>query len=83
MSASSGSPLPSPFSAHEYQIVCLPPDEPDEVNIRGSGAQPLRVGDLYTIAPGGCFCDLVVKEISLAAGGRWNARCQVSCLRWL
>ncbi len=64
-----------PFSAHDYQIVRL---SPDQVNIRASGALPLRVGDLYTIAGESGFCDVVVEEIVHSAGGRWNARCQVS-----
>lgn len=80
MPAHSPAPIASPFSAHDYHIVCLPRGEPSQVNIRASDALPLRVGDQYTIAGESCFCDVVVEEIIHGAGGRWSARCQVSRL---
>jgi hypothetical protein len=77
-------PDPSqPFGAHDYQIECLPADAPREVNIRARSAEPLKVGDRYTIGRTNCFCDLIVEEISRLRGGRWTARCRVSDLLWL
>ena len=78
MPAPSPSSSAAPFGAHDYQIRCTPTEAPREVNIRARAALPLRVGDLYTIGHRDRLCDLIVEEISLLAGGDWNARCQVS-----
>jgi len=69
---------PQPFGAHDYQIECVPPEGPHEVNIGARHAQPLLVGDRYTIDWRDSFYDLVVEEISRTAAGRWSARCRVS-----
>ena len=71
-----------PFGAHDYQIECLPPEAPREVNIRARIAAPLQLGDRYTIGRHGCVYDLVVEEVSRMTGGRWNARCRVSDRLW-
>ena len=65
------------FGRHDYQIECLPPGAPRQVDIRASAAVPLRVGDHYTIDRSEGVYDLVVEQISHSTEGRWNARCRV------
>ena len=69
------------FGAHDYQIVLPPLGAPREVNIRATNAQPLRVGDNYTIGRSGDLYDVVVEEISRLGKG-WNARCRISDRQW-
>ncbi len=69
---------PRPFGAHDYRIEYLPFGTPREVNIVARSAEPLQVGERYTIDRDHCVYDLIVEEISRLAGGRWNARCRVS-----
>jgi hypothetical protein len=78
MSAHSPQIFPHPFGAHDYRIECVPPEAPRQVNIAGRGAEPLEVGERYTIDSHDCLYDLIVEEISKVAGGRWTARCSVS-----
>jgi hypothetical protein len=69
------------FGAHDYQIVLPPLGSPREVNIRATDAEPLRVGDNFTIGRSGDVYDLVVEEISRLGEG-WNARCRISDRQW-
>jgi hypothetical protein len=65
------------FSAHDYEIVFRPRGIPLEVDISAAAAQPLRVGDHYTVGRHGLLHDLVVEEIRHLDGGAWNARCTI------
>jgi hypothetical protein len=67
------------FSAHDYEIVFRPLLAPREVLIRAAVAQPLCVGDHYTVGRNGLVHDLVVEEICHLARGGWNARCTIFC----
>ena len=71
-----------PFGAHDYNIDCLPPEAPYEVDIGASAAAPLKVGDHYTIDRHDCVYDLVVERVSHSAEGRWTARCRVVGSTW-
>jgi hypothetical protein len=71
-----------PFGRHDYRIDCRPPGAPREVDIGACAAQPLRIGDHYTIGGGDCVYDLVVEQVSHSAGGHWTARCRVFDLTW-
>lgn len=68
------------FGAHDYEIVFLPLTAPHVAHIRATAAEPLRVGDLYTLGQAGVVYDLVVQDITRPKGGGWNARCRVSAL---
>ncbi len=70
-------PAGRPFGRHDYEIVISPTVWPTEAHIGGLTAEPLRVGDLYTISRHGDLCDLVVEEIRHEASGRWRARCKL------
>jgi hypothetical protein len=71
-----------PFGAHDYQIDYAPAEAPREVSIRARAALPLRVGDRYTVGRQGLVYDLMVEDVSRAAGGRWTARCRVLNQPW-
>ena len=82
MAARSVPSPPHPFGMHDYQIECLPPEAPREVDIGALVAVPLRVGDHYTIDRYDGVYDLVVERVSHSHEGRWTARCRVFELTW-
>ena len=82
MAAHSGDAPAGPFGPHDYRIECQPPESPRHVHIEASDGAPMRVGDHYTIDPGGEVYDLIVERVSCSAGGHWSARCRVAPPAW-
>jgi hypothetical protein len=70
-----------PFGQHDYEIIYGQAagrlNRSAEVNIRAKRARPLNVGDVFTFGRDDGLWDAVVAEVTLGAGGAWNARCRM------
>jgi len=64
------------FGQHDYEISYRRSEAGGEVRISGRIAQPLLVGDVYTLERVGEVHDVVVTEVRNGPGGAWSARCE-------